>query len=737
MTAPKTNVWAQISPEDNVAVWNLLHDPASGLNLTDPETAGINDNYVWYIDTVPVNKSAVLPYLDGSGSKPSPWARAIIFEGGRANPISQEYMIGPLPISSETTIQKLDYLYNGGTGGSVPFNGRYFDQKRVDASAPLLASIMSNLTDITTSLLGGVFYGYSDPRTTLSATTTTPTSFDGDQAFQIIMFRIPGSTSYLRPLDFFVLLDIPGTDASLYRLKGLVTNSRFFPTVPDLQSAFAAGELSEDFHQPRSDDWALVKHNPSMGARPLEEKLAPQSLEVGGKRYRLDAAQQYVEYLGWTFYVAHTRALGVMLFDVRFKGERVLYELSMQEAAAQYGGFQPKAATTVYHDTHFQLGADLFPLVAGFDCPFGATFWNVTVHDRNATTVNPDAICIFEADAGFPLSRHRAGGAANDYGFSNLGVVKASLLTLRSIATVGNYDYLFDYAFHVDGSLEITVRASGYLQSSPFYREQGAWGPRIHEATQGSLHDHVLTWKADFDVLGTANRLQVTELRAVNTTQPWWPELGEFEQLRLEARDVATETELSWAENGQTMYAVNAAAAKNRWGSPRGYRIVPGKSNIRLSTLRSPFSRRNTALSKAHLAVTRHHDAEPWGNSVQNLNLPSRPQQDFAKFFDGESVEDEDLVVWLNLGMHHFTRAEDIPVTLYSEAVSSIMFAPQNFFDNAQDGDLRNRRWYVPEVVTEDDGGNATILATDAYGVELPQCKVALQEPTVAPIGQI
>ncbi|KAI1389577.1 copper amine oxidase [Hypoxylon trugodes] len=690
VAAPKANVWAQISAEDNLAVWNLLHDPASGLNLTDPNEALLNDNYVWYIDTVHVNKSDVLPYIDDLGVKPGSWARAVIFEGGKLEPVSQEYIIGPLPMSGETTIQKLDYLYNGGTGGSVPFNGRFFDMQRLVALEPLLVSVMSNISDITSALLGGAFYGFMDSKSTLSATSTNPTSFDGSQAFQVIMFRLPGSATYLRPLDFFVKLDVTGTDASLYQLKGIITNTRFFPTVGDLRAAFEAGELVEEFYQPSDDDWALVKYNPEMGTRELEEKFAPQNLEVGGKRYKIDPEQKYVEYLGWSFYVAHTRTLGIMLYDIRFKGERILYELSMQEAAAQYGGFQPKAATTLYHDTHFSLG--------------------------------------------FPLSRHRAEDASNDYGFTNLGVVKGSLLTLRSIATVGNYDYLFDYAFHVDGSLEITVRASGYLQSSFFYRDQGAWGPRIQEATQGSLHDHVLTWKADFDVLGTENNLQVTELKTVNTTQPWWPELGEFEQITLETHNVATEQQLSWADNGQTMYAVNHASKTNKWGAPRGYRIVPGKSNIRLSTLSSPFSRRNTALSKSHLAVTRQHDSEPWGNSVQNLNMPWKPQQDFAKFFDDESVEGEDLVVWLNLGMHHFTRSEDIPVTLYNEAVSSIMFAPQNFFDQAQDGDIKNRRWYtVPDAT---GSGNATTtLVSEAYGIDLPQCKVELQEPNIARVA--
>ena len=72
--------------------------------------------------------------------------------------------------------------------------------------------------------------------------------------------------------------------------------------------------------------------------------------------------------------------------------------------------------------------------------------------------------------------------------------------------------------------------------------------------------------------------------------------------------------------------------------------------------------------------------------------------------------------------MHHFTRAEDVPVTLFTEAVSSIVFAPQNFFDRAQEGDLLNRRWIVPD---EDSG----TLTYEDYGVALPSCKVELEEP--------
>ncbi|KAK1760178.1 putative copper amine oxidase [Echria macrotheca] len=717
--APKVNPWAQISPADVTAVWDLVHAPESGLNLTHPDKATLTDNYVYFIDTLHTNKSAVLPYIDGDGPQPAKYARVVIFEGGKEEPVSQEYMVGPLPVTPETSIQKLDYIFNGGKGGAVPFNARYFDGKRSQATDALLTSVMAEINDITIALFGGAYYGSGDKRTNMTAASPTPVSYDGTQAFRTIMFRYPGLSSYLTPIDFYVILDIPGTDPSKYTLRGIVTNERFFATVAEFRAAYDAGEIKNEFPQTRDQTWGLLDLKEDMGVRDLDDRLAPQSIEIGGKRYKVDVEQQYVEFMGWSFYLSFTRTLGLMMFDIKFKGERVMYELSLQEAAAQYAGFQPKAANTVYHDTYYSIGTYSSTLVEGYDCPFGATMLNISFPEGNGTQVHPQALCLYEADSGFPVSRHRT-GSGNDYGFSRIGSVKGSALHLRHIATIGNYDYMFNYAFHVDASIEVEVRASGYLQSSPYYKNQSNFGPRIYEGTQGSFHDHILTFKADFDILDTKNSLQVTELKVVNQSQPWFPELGVFEQMELETSVMAEEQQFNWAPNNQKMYCV-VSDKTNIWGEKRGYRMVPGKSNVHLSIMNSPFTRDQSTLLKTNLAVTKVHDSEPYANSWQNINLPWAPQQDFGKFFDGESVDGEDLAVWFNLGMHHFTRAEDIPVTLYSEAVSSIVFAPQNFFDRAQDGDLRNRRWVVAEA--------GEPLAYEDYGVPLADCNVKLEEP--------
>ena len=63
---------------------------------------------------------------------------------------------------------------------------------------------------------------------------------------------------------------------------------------------------------------------------------------------------------------------------------------------------------------------------------------------------------------------------------------------------------------------------------------------------------------------------------------------------------------------------------------------------------------------------------------------------DFDKFFDGESLEQEDLVVWLNMGMHHVPHTGDLPNTVYTTARSAIQIIPSNYFVRDQSRDTVN-----------------------------------------------
>lgn len=151
-------------------------------------------------------------------------------------------------------------------------------------------------------------------------------------------------------------------------------------------------------------------------------------------------------------------------------------------------------------------------MAPGYDCPYHATYWNASYSGGQETTTQANAICIFESDIGYPITRH------TDQSYQQ--VTKGSALTVRIIATVGNYDYLWSYSFLVDGSVQIDAHASGYVQANYYHPdEEGKWGPRIQETISGTLHTHVMNFKADFDLIDTKNTFVKTDIIVENITQ--------------------------------------------------------------------------------------------------------------------------------------------------------------------------------------------------------------------------
>ena len=125
-------------------------------------------------------------------------------------------------------------------------------------------------------------------------------------------------------------------------------------------------------------------------------------------------------------------------------------------------------------------------------------------------------------------------------------------------------------------------------------------------------------------------------------------------------------------------YVIINENATNAWGNHRGYTIHPGPT-IHLTNLDSKRTENNVNWAKHHLAVSRRKEEEPSSSSMWNINLPGAPPVNFyeassgfilmrsiphilmgVKFFDNETINQEDLVVWVNLGSHHIPRAEGL-----------------------------------------------------------------------------
>ena len=200
----------------------------------------------------------------------------------------------------------------------------------------------------------------------------------------------------------------------------------------------------------------------------------------------------------FSFFISTTRDTGLQLHNIKYKGERVIYEVGLQEALAHYASSDPIHSSIAYLDSYYGFGPSTWELVDGFDCPAYATYLNTSFYAAETTHTHPNSLCLFEADAGYPIQRHLSANYVT--------ATKNIVFNVRSVATVGNYDYLFDYTFHLDGSIAVTVRASGYIQAS-FFSNASDYGFHIHDNLSGGLHDHVLNYKLDLDVLGTKNSL--------------------------------------------------------------------------------------------------------------------------------------------------------------------------------------------------------------------------------------
>ena len=63
---------------------------------------------------------------------------------------------------------------------------------------------------------------------------------------------------------------------------------------------------------------------------------APLPVAPGGSRYSVDEEKSFVHWQDFTFYYTFSRDTGIRLFDIKYKGDTIIYELGLEEAIAHY-----------------------------------------------------------------------------------------------------------------------------------------------------------------------------------------------------------------------------------------------------------------------------------------------------------------------------------------------------------------------------------------------------------------
>jgi primary-amine oxidase len=655
------------------------------------------------------NKTDALAYFDDNSTAPTKYAHVVLDHRATEKPYYADILVGPLPIDNATAKwEPLVYPYTKKcAGGKV----RNLDADGDEALySDWLYPIGASVADITLDLWNGTAMGLDND--TLDIWGIDPLWQDDGRIIRWDSFWNYPEDDFdaetLLPLGLYFMSDVTGRDPSQWKLEGWLYNNIFYETT----EAFRAAYMAPDFVKLGANvegDWARTDHQGE--TLPMDTAYPPTQIAPSGSRFAVDPEQKYVEWMDFSFYIGFTRDTGMALFDIKYKGERLLYELGLQEALAHYAGNDPVQSGTSYLDTYYGFGPYAFELVQGYDCPAYATYLNTSFYVAETTHTHISSICLFEFDADFPMQRH----STSKY----VSVTKNTYFTVRSVSTVGNYDYMFSYTFFRDGSIAVEVRASGYIQSAYFANNQD-YGYQIHDFLSGSMHDHVLNFKADFDILGQENSVQLMTNVPVTTAYPW--SKGKTRNtMKVQRRFVESEDEgrFNWDGNAVTQVLVVNENATNDYGELRGYRVLPYTGLAHLTVLDSSNLQNAAHWAEYDIQITKHKDTEPRAAHPYNSQDVADPPINFAKFFDGESLRQEDLVLWLNLGMHHVPHTGDLPNTVFTTAHSGIQFMPSNYFDMDQS------RQTVNMVRINYDNGTTT--AVETFGQKALVCDLTFE----------
>ena len=673
--ARSSGLYDDLSKEEIIAVRDYILNQSS-LNVTPYDDALVNHNYIYLIELQQPPKDEALAFLDNDNApKPERKARVVIYNGGKINPDVREYLVSPAakPTKHEETA-------GPGQKYPIPFDSRPQGVKESEG----MEHIVLNVTKQAFDLLNESYDGYTYSGCTDRCLTWSE-SAPGESGLRnrwIWFHRADLQGSYVHPIGFEIYVNKQGNDVSKWKVEKVFYVNQSFDSVEELMLAYKNGSLHKVFlPAPSSSSKTPLYSSYFRRGKPQPPKplRPPQLVEPDGKRYTISG--HHVEYLKWSFDFRSRSSSGVQLFDIKFDGQRIVYELSLQEAAAFYSGWSPMQMSTEYLDAAWGMGSSKFELVPGVDCPSTATFLDA-VHfvDSSEPATYRNSVCLFELDLGLPLRRHFDNNFDGGYNF--YGGMPGTALVLRTVSTAYNYDYIYDYLFYPNGVVEIRVSTSGYVQAIYWTSNEVPYGTQIHTGVAGTIHDHLFNYKVDLDVGGRKNSFETIEIKVENITNPWFSNARRVQKVLSRSLKQTEQDAIYHYSFEHPMYLNFFSEGNvNEMGVNRGYRI-----HIR-EVLKQMYPKdwelvKGAAWSLNQMTVTKRKEDEGRSSSIFNQNSMYDPVVDFANFTaDNESIVNEDLVAWVTLGVMHIPHSEDIPNTATAANSASFFLRPYNYFD--------------------------------------------------------
>ena len=388
-----------------------------------------------------------------------------------------------------------------------------------------------------------------------------------------------------------------------------------------------------------------------------------------GAGFTIDGHQ--VEWQKWRFHVRPDHRVGTIISTVSYQDGKdlrsVLYQGSLSEIFVPY--MDPSFGwywRNFLDAGEYTNGGLTKPLMKGIDCPDHAYYMDAIIAgDKGRPSARRNMICIFERETGNPSWRH----VSRDNNGGSEGRIQRELV-VRSAAVLGNYDYVFDWTFQQNGSIQVAAGATGIAEVKAAVQANAneavakgavaddAYGRFVAPNIIAVNHDHYFNFRIDLDVDGTNNSLRIDRLKTQilpegHPRRSVWvsePEIAKKES------DAMLNINLSHP----AYWRVTSAKRKNHVGYPTSYQLAPGKNTNQLMS-EDDYPRQRAGFIDHHLWVTPFREDERYAaGDYPTLSTPGMGLPDWTS--EDRDIENTDIVLWYTFGMHHMVRAEDWPV---------------------------------------------------------------------------
>lgn len=416
-----------------------------------------------------------------------------------------------------------------------------------------------------------------------------------------------------------------------------------------------------------------------------------------GPGFELDG--HVVRWQNWSFHHRVDPRVGLIISDVRYldgpRSRSILYEGHLSEIFVPYmDPATPWYAFNFLDAGEYSAGGLAKPMSPGFDCPSNAVMFDALVAgDDGKPTTTPNASCVFERYAGDVAWRH-----LDDFSQTTESRAKRDLV-VRMIAVLGNYDYVFDWVFQQNGTLEVRLAATGISNVKAVAQELAvaasevsgmsaadgarsldpdrpdAYGRFVAPNLVAVNHDHFFSFRLDLDVDGPTNSLQVDALRTVRLAEDHPRKSIWVVEPTVARREADAKRRIDFER--PALWRIINPDSRNGVGYPVSYHLMP-RSNALSLMVPDDYPHGRAGFIDHHLWVTPYAPRERYAAGM--YPTLSEPGEGLPRWTAANRpIAAEDIVVWYTVGMHHVVRAEDFPVMPVSWQAFELR--PFDFFD--------------------------------------------------------